>query len=128
MLELSYIRELIRLTLSWWGDVSCFRWLETAGRLFRNHARQPTVHSTLHRILQLLPLQDKLRDDTIFAGPDPGSDAFLSGSRTLDKSGPRNLDEHPGDLISESLETIFWVKNTSILYCGSGIFQTLDPG
>jgi hypothetical protein len=32
------------------------------------------------------------------------------------------------DNISESLETIFWVKNTSVFSCGSGIFLTLDPG
>jgi hypothetical protein len=27
------------------------------------------------------------------------------------------------DHISESLETIFWVKNTQILLCGSGIWD-----
>ncbi len=32
------------------------------------------------------------------------------------------------DHFSESLETIFWLKNMSILKCGSGIFLTLDPG
>jgi hypothetical protein len=34
------------------------------------------------------------------------------------------------DHISESLESIFWVKKTLILLCrsGSGIFFTLDPG
>ncbi len=34
------------------------------------------------------------------------------------------------DHISESLETIFWVKNTEILGCGSGsgIRNLFDPG
>jgi hypothetical protein len=36
------------------------------------------------------------------------------------------------DHISESLETMFWVKNTQILDAvldpGCGIFLTLDPG
>jgi hypothetical protein len=31
------------------------------------------------------------------------------------------------DDTSESIETIFWVKNNKILSFGSGIFLTLDP-
>ncbi len=31
------------------------------------------------------------------------------------------------DHISESLETIFWVKSTKILWCGSGIRNFFDP-
>jgi hypothetical protein len=38
----------------------------------------------------------------------------------------RIRDEHPRS--SESLETIFGVKNTKILWSGSEIFLTLDPG
>jgi hypothetical protein len=40
----------------------------------------PATNGSLHptRIQQLLSLQDKLREDTIFAGPDPRSDAFLT--------------------------------------------------
>jgi hypothetical protein len=34
----------------------------------------------------------------------------------------------PDHIFSESLETMFWVKNTSTLLCGSGIIMTLDPG
>ncbi len=32
------------------------------------------------------------------------------------------------DHISESLETIFLVKNTQTLWCGSGIWNIFDPG
>jgi len=54
----------------------------------------------------------------------------------LDPEWVKNEDQDPGlgsemnvlDHFSESLETIFWLKNTSILKCGSGIFLTLDPG
>jgi hypothetical protein len=34
----------------------------------------------------------------------------------------------PGDLIFENLGLVFWVKNTSTLRSGSGIFSTLDLG
>jgi hypothetical protein len=36
-------------------------------------------------------------------------------------------DGHP-NYISESLETIFWVQNTSILCCGAGIRNIFNPG
>jgi hypothetical protein len=51
---------------------------------------------------------------------DPGSGAFLipeSGMGKISRSGIR--DEHPGSYFRE-LRNNFWVKNTSILKCGSG--------
>ncbi len=32
------------------------------------------------------------------------------------------------DLIFENLVTVFWVKNTEMIWCKSGILSTLDPG
>jgi hypothetical protein len=48
------------------------------------------------------------------------------GKKSRSGSG-MNIPDH----ISESLETNFWVKNTPVLLCESGIgdiFLTLDPG
>jgi hypothetical protein len=53
-----------------------------------------------------------LSDNTSFADPDPGANAFLTRNPRLEKSGS-------GINIPESLVTIFWVKNTQILCCGS---------
>jgi hypothetical protein len=64
------------------------------------------------------------------ADPDPGSIVFLakgSGSeiRIGKKSGSGiNIPDN----FSGSLETGFCVKNTSILWCGSGIWDLFDPG
>jgi hypothetical protein len=67
---------------------------------------------------------------------DPGSGAVLTPGFGMGKKQDPNPGSGSGmnipDHISESLETIFWVKNTLIFYAdqdpGSGIFLTLDPG
>jgi hypothetical protein len=57
------------------------------------------------------------------ADPDPGSGAFFL---SRDPGRVKNQDKGSGsgmnipDHISESLATIFWVKNTYIFGCGSG--------
>jgi hypothetical protein len=48
------------------------------------------------------------------------------GKKSKSWSGIRSGKNIP-DHISESVETIFWLK-IQILWCGSGIFLTLDPG
>jgi hypothetical protein len=40
------------------------------------------------------------------------------------KSGSGDIPDH----FSRSLETVFWVKNTFSLRCGSGIRNLFDPG
>ncbi len=61
----------------------------------------------------------------------PGSGAFLTPGRGR----VQNQDPDPSgsvtnipDLISESLETIFWVKIIKFFDADPGIFVTLDPG
>ncbi len=64
------------------------------------------------------------------ADPDPGSSASLTcGSGMGRKIKVRIRDEH-SDHIYESLETVFWAKNTCTgsLLCGSGIRNIFDPG
>jgi hypothetical protein len=68
------------------------------------------------------------------AGRDPGFDAFLtpgSGMGKKSRSGSGSRMSIP-DHISESLETVFWVKKYLNFYTdpdpGSGIFLILDPG
>jgi hypothetical protein len=46
------------------------------------------------------------------ADPDPGSGAFLTPGSGLGKKSRSGSGMNIPDLISESLETIFWVKNT----------------
>ncbi len=68
--------------------------------------------------------------------PDPGSGAFLMLFWPRNPGWEKNPDPGSGmnipDQISESFETIFKVKNTRILWCGSGSrirdLVTLDPG
>ncbi len=55
---------------------------------------------------------------------DPGHLGIDPGSWIRD----RYLKNQDPDHISESSETMFRVKNAKILWCGSGIFLTLDPG
>ncbi len=77
-----------------------------------------------------------------FVDPDPGSGAFLTpGSGIQDPGWVNHQDSEPGsgirmnisDHISESLETIFWVKILKFFDVdadpdqGSGIFLNLDP-
>jgi hypothetical protein len=49
------------------------------------------------------------------------------GKKSGSGSGIRDELNNP-DHVSESLETIFWVKILEFLEWGSGIFLTLDPG
>jgi hypothetical protein len=67
---------------------------------------------------------------TSVADLDPGTGAFLSpgsGSGKKSRSGSRiNIPDH----ISESFETVFWLKILKILLRGSGIWdgKKSDPG
>ncbi len=80
-------------------------------------------------IIPTHPATDCKNAETSVADPDPGSGAFLtsgSGMGKQSKSGSgMNIPHH----ISESLETIFWVKILQFFYAdpeqGSGPF---DPG
>ncbi len=61
---------------------------------------------------------------------DPGLGLFLLLSRDPDPGRDRKKSASGMSFpayFSESLETVFRIKNTSILWCGSGIFLTLDP-
>jgi hypothetical protein len=88
-------------------------------------------------------LRIRIRDPVLFdpciRDSDSGSGTWKkagSGIRDRKKLDPVPVWKKPGsesrinipDHFSESLETVFWVKNTLILCYGSGIFLTLDPG
>jgi hypothetical protein len=61
----------------------------------------------------------RTRDPVYFWSLDPG---WLN--QDLDLGSGMNIPDH----FSESLKTIFWVKNTEILSSGSEIFFTRAPG
>jgi hypothetical protein len=65
---------------------------------------------------------------TSVADLDPGSVAFLTSPGSgMEKNPDPGSEMNIPDLIFENLK-VFWVKNTSIHLCGTGILSTLDPG
>jgi hypothetical protein len=68
--------------------------------------------------------------NTGVAGPDPGSGAFMAPGSRIGKKSRSGSGMNISDHISESLETILWVKILKFFDAdpGSGSLLTLDPG
>ncbi len=66
--------------------------------------------------------------EAVLRDPDPGSGAFLTPGSGMGKKSRSGSGMNIPDQISESLETIFWLKILKFFDADPGIFITSDPG